>query len=145
MKKEVVIPVIVTALVFGAGGFFGGMQIQKSQGFKPGEGDFVMQGSSGQRFGGGGQRVTQGVRSTAGEIIALDDQSITVKMEDGSSKIVFVNDQSSVSESTASGRESLTVGKKVMIFGSNNQDGSITAQNIQLNPQGSMIFNRPPQ
>jgi beta-lactamase superfamily II metal-dependent hydrolase len=101
----------------------------------------MMGGPGGQTGGPAGMN-----RPVAGDIIASDDKSITVKLQDGSSKIVLVNDQSTVTEATTSTKQSLSVGKKVLVFGTANSDGSVTAQNVQLNPQGNMMMfgqNRP--
>jgi|SRR3989339_108960 len=73
-------------------------------------------------------------RQAIGEIINQDDKSITVKMMDGSSKIILLSDSTNINKAAAGSREDLKVGEKVAIFGSDNTDGSLTAQNIQLNP-----------
>jgi hypothetical protein len=151
MKKDVILPVVIASLVFAGAGFFGGMEYQKMQrgGFAGGQfggrganGQFRMMGGPGGQTGGpAGMN-----RPVAGDIIASDDKSITVKLQDGSSKIVLVNDQSTVTEATTSTKQSLSVGKKVLVFGTANSDGSVTAQNVQLNPQGNMMMfgqNRP--
>lgn len=137
MKSNQLIAVIIGGVVIAAVAFFGGMQYQRMQ-----RGAQFM-GQNGQ-FRGAGQVGAPGQRQTfrpvSGEIISSDDKSITVKLQDGSSKIVLLNDQSTISEATTSGKQSLTTGKKVMVFGNTNQDGSVTAANIQLNPQGGMMF-----
>ncbi len=139
MKKEIVVPVVIASLVFAGLGFFGGMQFQKSQRTAAFGGDrqgnFMMTG--GQRGGGNGQgtrMMNQGMRPVTGEIIAADENSITVKMEDGSSKIVLVSDSTSINKSDAGSKTDLTVGTRVGVFGADN-NGTVTAQNIQINPQ----------
>jgi hypothetical protein len=81
-----------------------------------------------------GQRGRQGGGMTSGEIISLDDKSMTVKMPDGSSKIVIISDSATINKSSEGARTDLKVGEKVAVFGSANSDGSLTAQSIQLNP-----------
>lgn len=76
-----------------------------------------------------------------GEIISSDDKSVTVKMPDGSSKIVLLGGNTSISEATATSKESLKAGEQVVVFGSENSDGSVTAQTIQLNPQLRQLDN----
>lgn len=117
------------ALIVGAGAFFGGMKFQET---KAASGDH-------NQFGGGGQNFRQragngNFQPVRGEISSSDENSITVKMQDGSSKIVILSDSTAITEATAAAKESLTTGKQVMVIGSNNSDGSVTAQNIQLNP-----------
>ncbi len=127
MKNLKVLTIILVVIV-GAGGFFVGMQYQKMQ-----------RGNSGPSGQGAGRIArTQGqngnFRPVRGEIISSDDKSITVKTQGGSSKIVLFSGSVSITEATSAGKESLKIGKQVMVFGSDNSDGSVTAQNIQLNP-----------
>lgn len=75
-----------------------------------------------------------GVRPVSGEIINSDDQSITVKTNDGSSKLIFLSDNTEINEATKAAVSDLEIGKQVAVFGTENPDGSITGQNIQLNP-----------
>src|SRR5438270_5477641 len=110
MKKDVLIPVVIAAVVFAGAGFFGGMQYQKMQRGNFAGGQFGGRGANGQgrtpgQGGPGGAN-----RPVVGDIIASDDKSITVKLMDGSSKIVLISDQSTVSEATTSTKQSLTVG-----------------------------------
>ena len=73
----------------------------------------------------------------AGEVIAKDATSITVKMRDGSSKIVFYSETTEFSKFVSGVSTDLGVGKMVMIGGKTNSDGSITAQTIQIRPSPS--------
>lgn len=130
MKNNVAIIVVIVALAVGAGGFFAGMKYQESK--SPVNRFANFQGARMGNFGQG----AQGFRPVNGEIIGSDDKSITVKLQDGSSKIVLLSDSTSITEATSASKQSLAQGKQVMVFGSNNSDGSVTAQNIQLNPQG---------
>lgn len=56
-------------------------------------------------------------------------------MQDGSSKIVLFSDKTEINKAAEATKEDLKVGEKVAVFGTENSDGSVTAQNIQLNPQ----------
>ncbi|MEK7166031.1 MAG: DUF5666 domain-containing protein, partial [Patescibacteria group bacterium] len=69
-----------------------------------------------------------------GEILATDGKSLTVKLGDGSSKIVILSAGTTVSETATSSAAALKVGDQVAVLGSQNSDGSVTAQNIQLHP-----------
>jgi hypothetical protein len=75
-----------------------------------------------------------GFRPVNGDIISSDTNSITVKLADGSSKIVILNDKTAINKASTATAADLKVGEKVVVFGQDNSDGSVTAQNIQLNP-----------
>jgi hypothetical protein len=69
-----------------------------------------------------------------GEIISSDDKSITVKLQDDSSKIILINAKTFINKAQTVDKTELKVGEKVSVFGAENTDGSVTAQNVQLNP-----------
>lgn len=136
MKQNQILITAFVVIAVGVSAFFGGMQYQKMQRGQFGQGRLTGQNPAmGNQFRGG--QANMG-RPVSGEIISSDDKSITVKLADGSSKIVLLNEQSKIMEATSSTKQSLTSGKNVMVFGTTNQDGSVTASNIQLNPQGGM-------
>ncbi len=129
MKNSTVIIAILVAIIVGGGAFLGGMKYQQSRqrsNFRQ------FMGQPGQRLGNGGGRL--GFRPVNGEIISSDDKSITVKLQDGSSKIVLISDQTLINKAAEANKKDLKAGEKVTVFGQENSDGSITAQNIQINP-----------
>jgi hypothetical protein len=73
-------------------------------------------------------------RPVNGEIIESGDDSVTVKLMDGTSKIVLFSDKTEINKAQQAQTADLKVGEKVMVMGQENSDGSVTAQNIQLNP-----------
>jgi len=131
MNKSILIAV-AAFIVAAAGGFFGGLKYQQSKppAFLRQFNDGQRSGVAGQRFGGNGA----GFRPVNGEIIGVDADSITVKLADDSSKIVLLTDQTAINKAEAVTSQDLTVGDKVAVFGQENSDGSLTAQNIQLKP-----------
>lgn len=146
MKKF--FPIIILAIiVVGGGAFYGGMKYGQSkapQGFT--QGDFqnlrnlspeerqqrlqeLGANTGGSRNRTGGQ---QGGGFASGEIIAKDDKSVTIKLRDGGSKIVFYSDTTEIGKIVNGAAADLEIGKTITVNGSPNQDGSLTAQSIQL-------------
>jgi len=134
MKNNMLIMIVIVILV-AAGAFFAGMKYQESKRSNvAGQfGEFQRQrAGSFSGTGGGGSRM--GFRPVNGEIISSDDKSITVKLTDGSSKIILVSDKTQINKAEKANLIDLKTGEQVAVFGSENTDGSVTAQNIQLNP-----------
>lgn len=135
MKYNSIVITAILVLIVGALSFFGGMKYQQTKGRGANLiGQFTEGGNrqSGARFGGGA--VNGANRPVLGQIINLDDKSITVKMIDGSSKIVLIPDTAVISKTDTGAKTDLKTGINVGVFGTTNSDGSVTAQNIQLNP-----------
>lgn len=122
--KSIIITAALLILV-GGGSFYAGMEYQQSKGSRFGN-------FQGNRNGQFQQRM--GFRPVNGEIISVDDKSITVKLTDNSSKIILLTDFTAINKSTEGSKDDLKVGEMIAAFGTENSDRSITAQNIQLNP-----------
>jgi preprotein translocase subunit YajC len=108
-------------------GFYGGVLYQKNQ-----------QQARFSQFANlrqGQNRLPSGMRPISGEIIKKDEDSLTVKLRDGSTKIVFLTEKTTISKSTTGSKEDLQEKINVFILGQQNSDGSITAENIQINPK----------
>lgn len=134
MKK--VLPIIIAFIIIGGGSFYGGMkytQSKSSQGSAQGNFQELRKLSPEERqqsLQGMGVRTGSGLAT--GEIVSKDGQSITIKLRDGGSKIVFYSDNTKVSKFVSGSSDDLEIGKSVTINGTANDDGSITAQSIQL-------------
>ncbi len=131
MKNSALLTVIV-AIVVGVAGFFAGVQYQRSQ-----RQDFGNQSSASDHRGGQFQGVTSrnGFRPVNGQIISNDSNSITIKLQDGSSRIILLDNKTQINKAVKASKSDLATGQTVAVFGQENSDGSMTAQNIQLNPQ----------
>jgi hypothetical protein len=151
MKRGLAIGVIVAvAVVVGVGAFFGGkafgggaptaqeaMQVlqnmtdeERAQAFQNG----VPGGSNGVFGGGvrpnGANGSTGGV--TVGTLISADSSSITVELNDGGTKLVLYAPSTAIAVTKTGSAADLTVGQEVMVTGSDNSDGSVTASRIQV-------------
>ena len=150
MKKQSIIVSCVVVLLLLGGAFYGGMRYDRVKIPLPSGGFASMANLSQeerqtrmQQFGvnvngAARQRGAQagGGGFTNGEIIAKDDQSVTLKLVDGGSKIIFFSGETKVTKSVDGTMEDVKMGANVMAIGSANQDGSITAQTIQIRPAG---------
>jgi len=138
-KQMHIITMVVLLIVIGAGSFFVGTKYQQRKSVS----NFRQQITGGQGQGRNAQNTdlarnrgqVPGFRQTIGEIISVDDKSITVKMTDGSSKIVLISDSTTINQSTTAAKTDLKVGINVAVNGDQNTDGSVSGRNIEINPR----------
>ncbi len=124
--------IIVGILLIGGGAFYGGMTYGQKNA-RPGAG-MNIQGRMGTR--GTGQVGGNSVGMASGEVLSNDGKSITIKLRDGGSKIVFFSTSTQIQKMATGTTEDLKVGENVMATGEANADGSIAAQSVQLRPVG---------
>jgi len=133
MKKTIVLCVLLV-LIAGAGSFFGGMKYTQAKN----SATRTQQAAARQGgFNGMGRRNGANGQNGAfinGEILSKDDKSVTIKLQDGGSKIVLLSGSTTIGKTTDGTVNDLEVGKNVMVNGTNNSDGSVTAQSIQIRP-----------
>jgi len=135
MKQATVISLILM-ICSASAGFFGGMKYsdyQRMQG----------RGAANRQFPNGANNQMTGRNWSAGrpiigDVLNKDETSITVKNQDGGSTLIMLTNATTYSKTIEVTVEDVSVGSKVGIFGTTNSDKSITAQNIQLNPQFRM-------
>jgi len=70
--------------------------------------------------------------AVSGSVIAADATSITVKTSDGGTKIVLVSGSTTVSKVSEGAQADLTVGQNVIVTGTTNTDGSVSATRVQV-------------
>ena len=145
MKTNQMLLTIILVIIVGVGGFVGGMKYQqgKTPTFANRQG-MTRQGGTGAQGGNNANRQA-GFRPVNGDIIASTDKSITVKLTDGSSKIILFSASTTINKASQATPADLAVGQKVAVFGTSNSDGSVTAQNIQLNPMSRVQPAQPAQ
>ena len=137
MKKNQIIIAVVVAILVGAASFYGGMVYAgKSAGTASQK--YAGQFSRGQ---GVGSRARAGAGFVTGNIVAKDSNSITLKMNDGSSRIVFISGSTSITKSVNGTQDDLAVGKTVMVNGTTSSDGSVVAQFVQIRPENNNLNN----
>jgi hypothetical protein len=132
MKNKNYIIIALLLIVVGGVSFFAGTKYQQSKQptfSRQNGGAIGLRNGTGQNIGN-----RQGFRPVNGEIIASDTKSITVKMTDGTSRIVILSGKTTINKASEGTIADLKVGEKVTVFGQDNTNGSVTAQNIQLNP-----------
>ena len=136
MDKKNLLTTIGLVIVVGVASFYGGMKYQQSKG----GGQLATGGNFQYRGGAGGAgQMRRGGRMggqfTNGTILSKDDKSITVSLFDGSgSKIVYFSSSTNIGKIAAGAASDLTVGERVMIGGTANNDGTMAAQSIQIRP-----------
>jgi len=126
MKK--VLPIVIALIIIGGGAFYGGMKYTQSKATQK----FQKMGTAGMGFGAGRIRNRTNSDFASGEIISKDDRSITIKLQDGGSKIIFYSDNAEVGKFVIGTANDLKIGESVTVKGTANDDGSITAESIQL-------------
>lgn len=127
--------IIVVAVIIGGVAFWSGMKYQQSKkpafGMGP-AGQFSIDRSNAN--GNGTAERANLSRATIGDVLTKDDSSITIKLSDGSSKIILYSPTTVVNKMATGSVDDITVGESVTVMGTTNTDGSLTAQNIQIRP-----------
>jgi hypothetical protein len=135
MSKKIISIFIVALLIVGGGAFYGGMKYGQSR--TPG-GFGNLSAAQREQFannqGPRGTRVGAGGGFVSGQILSKDDKSVTIKSQNGGSKIVFYSSATEIGKSVTGTATDLKVGDTVTTNGTTNSDGSITAQSIQIRP-----------
>lgn len=143
LHKGAQVGILAGAVVVAGGlGFLGGSQYQKAQ--TPNGSNFPsMQNMTStqrdqmrQQAGGNGAPSgnVAGRGGVSGSIVSKDDKSMTVKLSDGSTKVVYYSSSTSVSTQSAASANDLAVGKKIQVSGTSNSDNSTTANQIIIVP-----------
>lgn len=128
MKKQInLVLAIALLIVIGGGSFYGGTIYQKSHGNQI-RGNFA---NRNMRTPDQTNRQT-GIAPVSGQIVSLDDKSATIKLKDGGSKIILFSDSTVFNKNTTGSKSDLTQNEQIMVTGSQNSDGSITAQTLNI-------------
>ena len=85
--------------------------------------------SSTRNFAG---RTGAGGGFAAGVVTAKDAQSITLQLPDGNSEVVFYSSSTAIVKPMPASVSDIAIGANVMVGGTQNSDGSVTATTIQV-------------
>ena len=145
MKK--LLPIFIITLLTATGGaFYGGMKYAESKSprgqfsradfrnLSPEERERRFQ-ELGANDGGSRGGLESGPRGRGfinGEIVSKDDASISLKLQDGGSRIVFFSESTEITQTTPATLDDLSLGMGVSVTGKPNPDGSLTASTIRI-------------
>jgi hypothetical protein len=131
------IGLIVIGVLVLVGVFYGGMVYGKSQIPTRGTLTFDPNNMQSGMPNGGTKNIKNGAGFggiTSGEVISKDDKGMTIKLQNGGSKIIFLSATTAVTKAATGSITDLTVGTQISVTGATNTDGSITAQSVQIRP-----------
>lgn len=140
-KISVFLTLGITIVALGVG--FGlGTLFQKNQkpNFKNANSQFQMgDRSSGARGNGNRQNVQNGGQMgqsqnhASGEVTKIDDSSITIKTQNGGSKLILISDSTAYKQLTDGDKSKLKLGSQITVEGESSTDGSLTGKTISIN------------
>ena len=134
-----IIPIIIALVIIGGGAFYGGMRYgqgtyQISKNLSPEQQQFLQKKAGGTFLGEIKDRGA-GSNFLNGEVFNKDEQTLTLKMQEGGSKIMFFSDSTEISRTIEGLIDDIEIGKQIIVNGEQNSDGSYTAKTIQLSPR----------
>lgn len=144
---------VAVAIVVGGGAFYGGTLYQKQKdslvGTSPqnirqrlqnlglNTGATSGRGGSGGAFfrsggaGSGGGGFSGGV---SGQVINLGSNSLTIKVANGSTRTVYYSSSTIINKSVKGAASDLSANQAILVAGTPNSDGSLTASSIDIRP-----------
>jgi len=131
-KNTAIIGAVLVAIVFFGAGYGVAHFTQAATPARSG-GNFGAMGTNGARtrgaaaFAGGG--------AVSGELLKKDGTSMSVKTRDGSTRLILLTPSTQATKMVTGTMDDIPVGSTVMVSGTANSDGSVTAQMVQLRPQ----------
>lgn len=139
------IAIIIAALICLGAGFFAGMKYQGSQKSKDMP-DNVQQNTLPNGKGStNGRAGSAGNQPVSGEITSIDDGSITIKTQDGGSKIVTLSSSTAIKIANEGSISDLTEGDTVVVNGTTGSDGTVSAVTITIGGELMQLGGTAPQ
>ncbi len=124
-QKTHIIWAVVAVAALVAGIFWG----RAMAGGAPGNSRFGALSSSSRTFAGRGN---SSANVFAGQVSAIDGSSITLQLPSGNSEVVLYASSTPVTEPTNVSIAKVVAGTNIMVMGTQNSDGSVTAQSIEI-------------
>ncbi|MBU1348551.1 hypothetical protein KJ781_00590 [Patescibacteria group bacterium] len=142
--QKLIVPFIIATLVIGGGAFYGGMLYGKASITKDAQartfGQNAMRGTGTVPTGDAQRmRIAGGAGMPAGEVLSKDDTTLTLKLADGGSNIVFISPSTTVTTMAEGSMDDVVVGSNVLIMGTSDASGNMTAKTVQLRPDGGEL------
>jgi hypothetical protein len=132
MKRNQALGALLGVIIIAGGAFYAGTAYGKGQtpaASARGAGAGFAGRTGGARGGAGG--------FTTGQILSVSGTSMTIQQQNGSSsEIVILSPSTQVLKTTTGSATDLTAGTNVVVTGTPNSDGSLTAQSVQIRPAG---------
>jgi len=127
MSKKIIWGIVGVVVLVGV--FFGGMTYGKSEAASKAS-------VAGAAFAGARTRGAGGSfgGATIGQIISKDATSITVSLASGGSKLIILDNTTPITKQAIGTLSDLAVGTNVMVTGTANPDGSVSATAVQIRP-----------
>jgi len=131
--NKTIVGITIIALVIGIGVGYLGANTLRPTVTQNTRGNFVA-GANGGNFGSmrGAAGAAGGLLS--GTVAKQDAGSLTLNTRDGSSHVVLITPATTVQKSVGGSLSDVVVGNTIIVTGSTNSDGSISASSIQLRP-----------
>jgi hypothetical protein len=132
MNKKIVWGV-VAAVVIAGGSFYGGSV------YGQGQAAATASAARTSAFAGRTGRAGAGGGFTSGTVVSANSTSMTVQLQSGSTQIVLLSPSTPIQKTTTGSMSDLAAGTTVVVTGTANSDGSLTAQSVQIRPAGSTM------
>ncbi len=123
MNKNTIVTTVIALVI----GFGAGYVMHASPAPTPNAGGFARNGGTGGMRGGAGGFLS-------GTVASKDANSITINTRDGSSHVVLISPSTTVSKSVSGSESDISIGSNIIVSGTTNSGGSVSATLIQLRP-----------
>jgi pectate lyase len=132
INKQIIVSSLISIIVAGGIGYYvGSHRVSTASNMRQG-----MMGQAGLGARGGFARGASG-GMVNGSVVSLTDNVLTLKARDGGSRVILFTAGTKVTKSVDGARTDVKDGVNVVILGTQNTDGSITAETVQIRPDGT--------